>query len=96
MNNPKPELNSTTEDDLLPEYDFSQGVRGKHYQAYQQGHTVTIHQEDGTTIVKNSTIEEGAILLDSDVRPYFPDSKSVNHALRTLINLVSKSVSNDT
>jgi hypothetical protein len=37
------------EDDLLPEYDFSKGVRGKYYQAYQQGHSVTISHQDGTT-----------------------------------------------
>ena len=37
------------EDDLLPEYDFSKGVRGKHYQAYRQGHSVTINHQDGTT-----------------------------------------------
>jgi hypothetical protein len=37
------------EDDLLPEYDFSKGVRGKHYQAYRQGHSVTISHQDGTT-----------------------------------------------
>jgi uncharacterized protein (DUF433 family) len=36
------------EDDLLPEYDFSKGVRGKHHQAYQQGHSVTISHQDGT------------------------------------------------
>jgi hypothetical protein len=38
------------EDDMLPEYDFSKGVRGKHHQAYrQQGHSVTINHQDGTT-----------------------------------------------
>jgi hypothetical protein len=37
------------EDDLLPEYDFSNGVRGKHHQTYQQGHSVTIHHPDDTT-----------------------------------------------
>lgn len=37
------------EDNLLPEYDFSQGVRGKHHQAYQQGHAVTISHPDGRT-----------------------------------------------
>jgi hypothetical protein len=36
------------EDDLLPEYDFSRGVRGKHHQAYRQGHSVTISHQDGT------------------------------------------------
>ena len=37
------------EEDLLPEYDFSKGVRGKHHQAYRQGHSVTINHQDGTT-----------------------------------------------
>jgi uncharacterized protein (DUF433 family) len=37
------------EDDLLPEYDFSKGVRGKHHQAYLQGHSLTISHRDGTT-----------------------------------------------
>jgi hypothetical protein len=37
------------EDDMLPEYDFSKGVRGKHHQAYRQGHSVTINHQDGTT-----------------------------------------------
>jgi uncharacterized protein (DUF433 family) len=36
------------EDDLLPEYDFSKGMRGKHHQAYLQGHSVTIKHQDGT------------------------------------------------
>ncbi len=90
MNNPDPKINPMTDDEMLPEYDFSQGIRGKHYQAYREGHTVTIHQEDGTTIVKNYTLEDGAILLDPDVKQYFSDSESVNHTLRTLIKLVDK------
>ncbi len=40
------------EDDLLPEYDFSKGVRGKHHQAYRQGHSVTIGHQDSTTITQ--------------------------------------------
>lgn len=35
---------------LLPEYDFSGGNRGKHYEAYRRGHTTVGHQSDGTTI----------------------------------------------
>ena len=35
-------------DDMLPEYDFSEGIRGKHYSAYRQGHTVEAPQADGT------------------------------------------------
>jgi hypothetical protein len=36
------------EEDRLPEYDFRKGVRGKHYQAYRQGYSVTVSHQDGT------------------------------------------------
>lgn len=90
MNNPNPEQPNITDDEMLPEYDFTGGVRGKHYQAYAQGHTVTIHQADGTDIVQHFTLEDGAIMLDPDVREYFPDAETVNQALRTLISLFPK------
>ena len=32
-----PNKNNETEDDIRLEYDFSGGIRGKHYQAYRQG-----------------------------------------------------------
>lgn len=75
------------DNDMLPEYDFTGGVRGKHYQAYRHGHTVRIHQPDGTDIVQYFTLEEGAVMLDPDVREYFSDGEAVNQALRTLISL---------
>jgi len=73
---------------MLPEYDFSGGVRGKHYKAYREGHTVKIHRENGTTIVQHFKLEEGAVLLEPDVKKYFPDSEAVNKALRSLIALI--------
>lgn len=76
------------DDEMLPEYDFRGGVRGKHYQAYRSGHTVTIHKTDGTTTVQHFTLEDGAIMLEPDVRAYFPDSETVNNALRCLIPLL--------
>ena len=57
-------------DDLRPEYDFSQGIRGKHHQAYKKGTNL--------------------VLLDPDISEVFKDSKSVNHALRMLIELAGK------
>ena len=78
------------EDEMLPEYDFRGGVRGKHYQAYRQGHTVTIHKTDGTTVVQNFKLEEGAVVLEPDVQAYFPNSEAVNNALRCLIPLLPK------
>ncbi len=56
------------QDEMLEEYDFSKGVRGKYAKAYKEG----------VNVVK----------LDSDISEFFPDAKSVNEALRTLIKLV--------
>ncbi len=86
----QPNIPDITDDEMLPEYDFSGGIRGKHYQAYRRGHTVTIHQNDGNDIVQYFTLEDGAIMLDPDVREYFPDAETVNRALRTLISLFPK------
>ncbi len=77
--------------EMRAEYDFSGGVRGKHAAAYRQGHSVTIHKKDGTTVVQNFILEEGAVVIDPDVREYFPDAESVNNALRSLISIASKS-----
>ena len=79
-------------DEMQSEYDFRGGVRGKHYKAYRQGHTVTIHKSDGTTDVQHFKLEEGAVLLEPDVREYFPDSETVNNALRGLITLLPKKI----
>ena len=76
------------DDEMLPEYDFSGGVRGKHYQAYRRGYQVIIHKTDGTTEVRDFALPEGAIILDPDVRSYFPDSEAVNRTLRGLISLM--------
>ena len=74
--------------EMLQEYDFSGGVRGKHYRAYQQGVEVVVHKTDGTTEVRDFVLPEGAIVLDPDVRVYFPDSETVNRTLRELIHLI--------
>jgi hypothetical protein len=75
---------------MLPEYNFKgkKGVRGKYCQAYQRGHTVRIYQEDGSVHVQYFTLADGAVMLEPDVRHYFPDSKTVNGALRSLIALI--------
>ncbi len=74
--------------EMLPEYDFRGGVRGKHYKEYRKGHTVKIHMADGSAEVRYFTLEEGAVLLDPDIREYFPDSETVNATLRSLIALI--------
>ena len=78
------------ENDMLPEYDFKgeKGIRGKYYRAMQQGYTVRIINEDGTVTLQQFEPKAGTVTLDPDVRDYFPDSESVNRALRSLIELI--------
>ncbi|MGR3294206.1 MAG: hypothetical protein ACUZ9M_09360 [Candidatus Scalindua sp.] len=77
-------------DNMRAEYNFKGGVRGKHYRAMQNGYTITIHKENGKSVVKEVTPKEGVVVLDSDIRPYFSNSESVNKALRCLIPLLPK------
>ena len=81
----KDRTTSIHDSELKEEYDFSNGVRGKHVQAYRQGHAVRIHKKDGSQDVHHFSQEDGAIMLDPDVKQHFPDSNSVNQALRSLI-----------
>jgi hypothetical protein len=68
----KKELNEGRDPDMLDEYDFGGGVRGKHAASYAEGSNV--------------------IVLDPDVAEVFPDSQSVNKALRTLAEIVQSRV----
>jgi len=77
-------------DELRAEYDFRGAVRGKFYKPLHKGYTVQIHKTNGTTVVKHMTLKEGTVMLAPDVKPYFPDSESVNRALRCLIPLMPK------
>ena len=77
-------LNDDTAD-MREEYDFSQGVRGKHHRAYRAGHLVRVRKSDGRVEERHFTLEEGAVMLDPDLRERFPDSEAVNKALRSLV-----------
>lgn len=57
--------------DMLDEYDFSKGVRGKYAARYAEGTNI--------------------IVLAPDLAELFPDSASVNEALRSLVQLARKS-----
>ena len=83
MKKDKKDLNGIN---MRDEYDFSKGVRGKHYKSYREGHTVIIHKDDGTKSIQYFKEEDGAIMLDPDIKIHFPDSESVNKALRTFIS----------
>ncbi len=76
--------------EMKPEYNFTnrKGERGKYTQAYRQGHTVRIHEADGSITMQYFSLEEGAVMLEPDVREYFSSSEAVNAALRSLIELM--------
>ena len=89
----KKSKSTAVDNGLRAEYDFAKmkgGVRGKYYQAYRAGHSVKIHQADGTTLVQNFKLENGAMIIEPDVREYFPDEEAVNKTLRSLIALLPK------
>jgi hypothetical protein len=73
------------------EYDFLKmkgAVRGKYHKAYSRGHKVMVHHGSGRVSVQYFRPAQGAVVLAPDVLKYFPDSRSVNSALRTLIQLI--------
>ena len=41
-----PQIPQSDSDEMRPEYDFSQGVRGKHYRAYRAGTKVVFLEPD--------------------------------------------------
>jgi hypothetical protein len=65
------------ESEMLDEYDFSKGVRGKYAKRFAEGSNV--------------------VVLSPDVAEVFPDSESVNEALRILVRIARhKPKSSDT
>ena len=88
------QLEAERADDVLPEYDFSGRTfrRAEFYKDLQQnGHTVTVYNEDGMAIVTYYSFpppRPNLVVLEPDVEAYFPDSESVNTALRGLIALI--------
>jgi hypothetical protein len=73
---------------MEPRYDFSKGKRTDHAKRYKRGHDVSVERADGSITVQYFTLEDGAVLLEPDVRAVFKDSNAVNRALRCLIPLV--------
>jgi hypothetical protein len=79
-------MSNKHKDEILEEYDFrgKEGVRGKYHKALQEGYKTVIHKSDGSMIIR----ETRPIFLEPDIREHFPDSESVNKALRKLIELL--------
>jgi hypothetical protein len=73
--------------EMRSEYDFSNGIRGKHYASFRNGHTVKIIKKSGKPQLTYFTQKEGSIMLDPDIQKHFHSSKSVNNALREYITM---------
>ncbi len=83
-----PKRTDMVDDDVRPEYDFTGGVRGKYARTLrEEGYTLRVYHADGT-YTEQRVLGENTVVLDPDVREYFPNSKAVNRALRTLISIV--------
>lgn len=87
MKKPANKSKKSERDNMLPEYDLRGAVRGEFYRPLHKGYTVHVQKSDGTTEVRRYKLIEGAVILQPDVRAYFPDSDAVNKALRSLIEL---------
>jgi len=81
-------MKKTVESGKVRPVDFTGGVRGKHSAAYRRGHTVKIRQDDGTIIIQKFVPDADAVVIDRDVRVYFPDATAINNALRALIGII--------
>ena len=58
-----PEIHPNDNDEMRPEYDFSQGVRGKHYQAYRAGTNVVFLEADIAAVFRDSASVNQALRL---------------------------------
>ena len=83
-----PKATAIVDPDIRSEYDFSGGERGRYAKALKEnGYTIRVYHRDGAFTEKR-VLGEKAITLEPDVQEYFPNSKAVNRALRTLISLI--------
>nr|VFJ67363.1 MAG: hypothetical protein BECKFW1821B_GA0114236_112912 [Candidatus Kentron sp. FW] len=57
-------MNEIIEDDeMRPEYDFSSGMRGRHFRAYRQGSNVVLPEPDIAEVFKDSESINHALRL---------------------------------
>jgi hypothetical protein len=71
--------------DLLPEYDFSKGIRGKHRKQFENGVAITIFSPNSKSVDKARAKGITLVAIEPDVSAVFADANSVNAALRHII-----------
>jgi hypothetical protein len=64
-------------DEMLPEYDFSQGVRGKHHEAYRAGtNVVHLDADVAAAFADSAAVNEALRLLMKLARERVPARRS--------------------
>jgi hypothetical protein len=58
-----PTVRPETDDEMRPEYDFSGGVRGRYYEAYQKSRNVIILDPDVAAVFPDSAAVNEALRL---------------------------------
>ncbi len=57
------ESEATLNDEMRPEYDFSGGIRGKYYEAYQQASNIVVLDPDVAEVFRDSASVNEALRL---------------------------------
>ena len=57
------ESETTIDDEMRPEYDFSDGVRGKYYEAYKQSTNIIVLEPDVAEVFRDSAAVNEALRL---------------------------------
>lgn len=70
-----PEANPLNDDEMRPEYDFSAGVRGKHYQAYQSASNVVVLDPDVAEIFRDSAAVNEALRMLAKIAQSLPTER---------------------
>ena len=58
---------TTKTDEMRQEYDFSGGIRGKHYRAYQKGTNIVLLEPDVAEVFKDSESVNHALRMLMDI-----------------------------
>ena len=57
------EPETTIDDEMRPEYDFSDGVRGKYYEAYKQSTNIIVLEPDVAEVFRDAAAVNEALRL---------------------------------
>jgi len=82
--------NKNNINEISAEYDFSNGIRGKHYKSLLDGYTITVYSPNKEAYTQNLAEKFRYIKIDKDISEYFQTSEEVNNALRALVSVFPK------